>query len=166
MSERWTLSFLRGTNKFNYRVAAIIIRNNHVLVCREDDQDYVFLPGGRVEFGERSDMALVREVEEELGCKGKIGNLLFSVENFFDLEGENFHELAKYYKLTLPDDFPFEIQKPCLITHDEGHELSFYWVEIEEQALKAINLLPKWIRVRLGDLPERPQHLIIDEIKT
>lgn len=160
------LSFLNGKRKFNYRVAGIIIRNNHVLVCREDDQDYVFLPGGRVEFGEASDKALKREIEEELGCEGEIGRLVFSVENFFDLEGERFHEIGKYYRVSLPDDFPFETQKPCRITYDEGHELKFYWIEIEEQALKATNLLPEWIRARLDNLPEHPQHLILDEIKT
>ncbi|VAW21202.1 hypothetical protein MNBD_ALPHA11-1136 [hydrothermal vent metagenome] len=160
------LSFLNGKRKFNYRVAGIIIRNNHVLVCREDDQDYVFLPGGRVEFGEASDGALRREIEEELGCEGEIGQLVFSVENFFDLEGERYHELAKYYRVKLLDDFPFETQKPCRIAQDEGHELKFYWIEIDEQALKAINLLPQWIRGRFDNLPEHPQHLIIDEIKT
>ncbi|MCF6302831.1 MAG: NUDIX domain-containing protein [Devosiaceae bacterium] len=163
MSNRWALSFLRGEDKFNYRVAGIVIRDGHVLVCREDDQDYVFLPGGRVEFGEVSEKALEREIDEELHCSGEVGNLLFSVENFFELSGEHFHELAKYYALELPVDFPFVTGKSCRTTFDEGHELTFYWVAVEGGALDGINLLPKWIRGRLGDLPLSAQSLIEDE---
>jgi len=157
------LSFLDGDNKFNYRVAGIIIRNGHVLVCREDDQDYVFLPGGRVEFGEKSNQALKREIKEELGCEGEIGSLVFSVENFFDLEGERFHEIGKYYRVSLPDDFPFKTDTPCLITHDEGHVLKFYWVAIKGEALAKINLLPLWLRSRLADLPVQSEYRMVDE---
>jgi len=163
LKSRMVLSFIEDDRKFNYRVAAIAIQNGHVLVCREDDQDYVFLPGGRVEFGERSDLALEREIREELNCEGEIGALVFSVENFFELEGENFHELAKYYRLTLPKEFPFETGKPCLLSHDEGHELRFYWIEIGTGSLEKINLLPLWIRERLADLPLKTENLIMDE---
>ena len=163
MSERLTLTFLTGRRRFNYRVAAVIIRDNHVLVCREDDDDYVMLPGGRVEFGEASDVALVREIGEELNCVGEAGGLLFSVENLFEREGENFHEIGKYYAADLPDGFPFQTDQPALVTHDEGHELKFYWVSISGDALAKMNLMPKWIVGRLADLPDRTEYLIEDE---
>ncbi len=163
MNDRMLLSFLNDKRKFNYRVAGVVIRNDHVLVCREDEQDYVFLPGGRVEFGESSDGALQREIKEEMGCRGEALRLVFSVENFFELEGEHFHEIGKYYLLTLPDDFPFQTEEPCLVSHDEGHVLTFYWVAIEENALEKINLLPLWLRSRLASLPLETEHLTIDE---
>jgi len=94
---RWTISFLNGKSRFNYRVAGVALRNGHVLVCREDADDFVLLPGGRVEFGEASDLALLRETKEELQCVVSVGRLLFSVENFFLREGEQLHELARYY---------------------------------------------------------------------
>ena len=65
-AERTMLSFVVGTNRFNYRVAGIALRDGHVLVCREDDDDWVMLPGGRVEMGEPTTTALVREIAEEL----------------------------------------------------------------------------------------------------
>ncbi len=163
MSERWLLSFLKGKRRYNYRTAAVIIRNNHVLVCREDKDDFVYLPGGRVEFGEPSNVALGREIEEELQCTGEVGRLLFAVENFFELQGENFHEISKYYMVELPDDFPFIVEGPTLITFDEGHELKFYWVKIEGDGLVEFNLLPKWLRGQLDDLPDTTVHLIEDE---
>ena len=163
MSERWLLSFLKGKRRYNYRTAGVIIRDGHVLVCREDKDDFVYLPGGRVEFGKPSDVALEREIQEELQCVGKVGRLLFVTENFFELNGVTFHEIGKYYVADLPDDFPFVVDAPALITFDEGHELKFYWVPIEGAGLAEFNLLPKWIRGRLGDLPGTTEHLIKDE---
>ena len=163
MSSRHTLSFLNGTHRFNYRVAGVVIRDNHVLVCREDEDDFVLLPGGRVEFGEASDKALYREIEEELMCTARVERLLFSAENFFEREGEYYHEIAHYYAVTLPEEFPFEINGPCLVAHDEGHVLTFDWVPVEVQALERFNLLPKWIQQRFVDLPARAEHVIVDE---
>ena len=163
MSGRTTLTFLTGRNRFNYRVAGVIIRDNHVLVCREDTDDFVLLPGGRVEFGEASDKALYREIEEELMCTARVERLLFSAENFFEREGKRYHEIAHYYAVTLPDEFPFEKNGPSLVTHDEGHVLTFDWVPVEVQALERFNVLPGWIRQRFVDLPAQAEHLIMDE---
>jgi len=63
---RHILSFPIDGQRFNYRVAAIIIVDGHVLVCDENDDGYSMLPGGRVEIGEPSDVALAREIVEEL----------------------------------------------------------------------------------------------------
>lgn len=163
MNQRETFSFLIGKMRFNYRVAGVIIRDGHVLTCRQDDEDYVMLPGGRIEHGEVSDVSLSREIEEELRCKGEIGRLLFSVENLFEREGENFHEIGKYYLVELPEEFPFILDGPTLTTFDEGHKLTFYWVPIVGDGLVQLNLLPKWICARLANLPDTTQHLIEDE---
>jgi 8-oxo-dGTP pyrophosphatase MutT (NUDIX family) len=163
MNQRHTLCLPFGDHLFNYRVAGVAIRNKHVLVCREDDKGFTLLPGGRVELGEPSDVALRREVREELRCEGELGGLLFSVENFFDLEGDRFHEMAKYYELALPADFPFKTDGPCMVTHDEGHILTFDWVPVEAEALWRVNLLPLWLRTRFGDLPTQAEHLVMDE---
>ena len=163
MSERQVFSFLAGKMRFNYRVAGIIIRDGHVLTCRQDDEDYVMLPGGRIEHGEVSDISLAREIEEELKCVGEIGRLLFSVENLFERDDEGFHEIGKYYLVELPNDFPFILDGPTLTTFDEGHELTFYWVPISGDSLAQFNLLPKWVRSRLANLPKTTEHLIEDE---
>lgn len=162
-AQRTMLSFLTGQKRFNYRVAGVAVRDGHVLVCREDDDDYVMLPGGRVEFGEMSHLALAREIEEELKHSAEVGRLLFTAENFFAREGENFHEIGLYYEMQLPESFPFILGRPCLVTEDEGHELSFDWVAAADDALGQWNLLPAWIRARLNRLPERAEHLVIDE---
>lgn len=161
--DRTMISFFDGQRRFNCRTAAVIVRNNHLLVCREDEDEFVLLPGGRVEFGEGSAFALEREIEEELKHEGELGDLLFSAENFFVRENVEFHELAHYYRVTLPDSFPFVSDEPCLVTHDEGHELSFYWIETSPEALAAINLLPAWLRQQAHDLPDVTKHVVFDE---
>jgi len=162
-SPRTMLSFRTGRDRFNYRVAAVALHEGHVLVCREDDDDYVMLPGGRVEFGEASAAALVREIGEELRCVGQVERLLFTAENFFERGGELFHEIALYYAVSLPRDFPFVRGATCLATEDEGHALTFEWVEADAARLSQWNLLPEWMRRRLAVLPDAPEHVIIDE---
>lgn len=160
---RIALSFLEGGERYNYRVAGIAIRNDHVLVCRQDDDPYVLLPGGRVEFGEDSRGALHREVAEELRVAADVGRLLFTAEDFFTRQGQDFHETGIYYELGLPEDFPFLPGGVCLQTADEGHLLSFEWVPIAPDPLAAIVLLPVWLRSRLGALPGQLTHVVFRE---
>lgn len=163
-ADRTMLSFVVGASRFNYRVAGIATRDDRVLTCREDNDDYVMLPGGRVEMGEPSPVALAREIAEELHCTASIGALLYTVENFFERDGQRFHEIALYYRIELPADFPFESDgSVALETEDEGHRLRFQWVPVEGNALRDINLLPRWMIDRLADLPAATAHLIMHE---
>ena len=165
MSPRRTIiSFLIAQQRFNYRTAGIIFRDGHVLACREDNDPYLLLPGGRVELGERSDIALEREIEEELGHPASVGELAFSAENFFERDGVSFHELARYYRVELDPAFPFRPDGAvALQREDEGHVLSFIWLRTTPEALAAANLLPLWLRVHLPAAPGPPQHLIVDD---
>ena len=95
---RTMVHFPIGDRLFNYRAAAIIIRDGHVLTCQEDDDEYIMLPGGRVELGEASDAALARELAEEVQAPAAIGRLVYTVENFFGHNGKVVHELgAKFF---------------------------------------------------------------------
>ena len=120
---RTMISFNVGATRFNYRTAAIAIRDGHVLVCREDNDDYVMLPGGRVEMGEASDVALAREVAEELQSTAVIQRLVFTAENFFEHEGLSVHEIGTYYLIGLPPEFPFQAGGAVRETQDEGLRL-------------------------------------------
>src|SRR5690606_18289132 len=98
---RHVISFPIEGQRFNVRVAAIIIAEGHVLVCREDDDDYVMLPGGRIELGEDSRVSLEREIAEELALPAEVGALAATSETFYRREGEAFHELGFFYRVTL-----------------------------------------------------------------
>ena len=49
---------------FNYRVAAVIVNDGKILAQRNTKTNEYYLPGGRVVFGETSEEALLREIEE------------------------------------------------------------------------------------------------------
>lgn len=162
MTDRHVLSFPIKGQRFNYRVAAIIITDGQVLICREDEDDYAMLPGGRVELGEASALSLTREIEEELAMPAVVGSLVATSENFYRREGEDFHELGFFYVVELPGQGPTG-QAPWLMRHDEGHDLQFDWVPLAGDALERRNLLPRWLPAFLRTMPGGHSHIVHDE---
>lgn len=162
MADRHVLSFPLADRRFNYRVAGIIIADGHVLVCREDDDDYTMLPGGRVEMGEDSRLSLMREIAEELAMPAEIGPMVATSESFYFREAQHFHELGFFYAVELPGQGP-NGATPWLTRQDEGHDLHFYWVPLEGDALEAMNLLPRWLPAFLRELPPTHIHIVHDE---
>ncbi|NGP18417.1 NUDIX hydrolase [Devosia aurantiaca] len=162
MSARHVISFPINGTRFNYRVAAVIIAEGHVLVCREADDDYCMLPGGRVELGEDSRLSLVREIEEELALPAEVGPMLATSESFYEREGEQFHELGFFYRVTLPGQGS-DGRSPWLKRRDEGHELQFHWLPLEGVELEAFNLVPRFLPALLRDLPAGHTHIVHDE---
>ena len=163
MNERILLSFPVGGTRFNYRVAGVAIRDGHVLVCREDDDDYCMLPGGRVEMGEPSDVALMREMAEELVMPVTVGPLLFTSESFYGRVGERFHELGFIYAIELPEEVRPDGAQPFLVREDEGHLLQFSWLPLAGLALSEARLLPPWLPERLRALSGVPAHVVFHE---
>lgn len=158
--DRLILSFPGNGLRFNYRVAGAAIRDGHVLVDREDDDDYCMLPGGRVEMGEASTVALLREMAEELSMPVSVGPLLFTYESFYGRAGERFHELGLIYGIELPADVRPGGTQPFLVREDEGHLLQFSWLPLEGPALTQANLQPPWLPDRLRSLSGMPAHVV------
>ena len=161
---RHILSFPIDGQRFNYRVAAVIIVDGHVLICDEDDDGYCMLPGGRVELGEPSRLSLEREIAEEIGMPGQVSQLLLTSESFYRREGEDFHELGLFYRAELPPDARPNGQNPWRVTHDEGAEHRFHWLALDGEGFETLNLQPMWLReVLRRPLPEHLTHIVYDE---
>src|SRR3712207_1470731 len=96
------ISFDRHGVRFKYRVADVRVHDGYVLLTKADQDAYWILPGGRVEIGEDTRAALAREFLEETGQKARVGDLLRVAENFFRLDGTDYHELALTYTIS-PD---------------------------------------------------------------
>jgi len=89
--------------RFNFRSAGFVVVDGRVLFQRFADRDWWFLPGGRGEMQEDSHAAVARELAEEYGWRVKDRKLKLVVENFFRLDGRDFHEIGMYY-LIEPED--------------------------------------------------------------
>lgn len=98
--------FTHEENWFRYRVGAIILEENSVLVATNDACDFYYSIGGGVHLGETAEEAVRREVLEETGLPYEIDRLAFIHENFF--EGGR-----KYRRAALPRAF--------LLFSDEAH---------------------------------------------
>lgn len=75
--------FTRDSNWFRFRVGAIIIENNCLLLASNKKCNYYYSIGGGVHLGETAEEAIHREIWEETGVNYEIDHLAFVQENFF-----------------------------------------------------------------------------------
>jgi len=99
---------------------------------RDDKKNQIFfrLIGGSVDFGEKAEEGVRREVREELGCE--IENLEFVdvVENIFEYNGIPGHEVVFLYKGDLSNKALYEQEKIHII--EPYSEFDAEWVPIED----------------------------------
>jgi ADP-ribose pyrophosphatase YjhB (NUDIX family) len=98
------LSFDNQEGHFHVRTIAVCIHNDCVLIHQTPGHALWSLPGGRVDMGESSEEALVREMAEELKTRVRIQRLMATLELIdTDFNGQLFHEIGLYYAVELPD---------------------------------------------------------------
>ena len=153
---------------FNYRVAGIALHDNRVLLNRTEDQDFWFLPGGRVEAGESSAEALKREMQEEIQETVQVGRLLWIVENFFPSGSEKdegvkveYHELGLYYLMNFASDSSVLLANGPFFALEGQTRMVFQWFPLED--LDRLKLYPSFLIQRLRALPEHPVHVLVDD---
>ncbi|MBR3186380.1 MAG: NUDIX domain-containing protein [Oscillospiraceae bacterium] len=99
-----------GGGVVNIRVGAIILKDGKFLMAGNPNSDYLYSIGGRIQFGETAEQAVVREVREETGRDMEIDRLGFVTEDFFYGDspahlGKLIYELGYYYYMKTPADF-------------------------------------------------------------
>ncbi|WP_416373628.1 NUDIX hydrolase [Mycoplasmopsis cynos] len=119
-----------------------IIKNDDKVLLAYDGEtnNYKYLPGGEVEFGESIYQAIEREINEELKVKPSKIKLLFANELFYysKISEKNVHELCFYFLLDL--NLNSEILQNKFYTIENNRKLFFEWVKINE--LEKINFKP------------------------
>ena len=76
------ITYTSNNNKFNYRVGAIIINDNKLLVIHDERSTYYYLPGARVKMKETAEKTIIREIQEELNIDCMINRLLWLSQSF------------------------------------------------------------------------------------
>jgi 8-oxo-dGTP pyrophosphatase MutT (NUDIX family) len=155
------ISFIVDGVRFNFRAAAVIIDDRHVLLHRAAYEVFWSLPGGRVEVGEPSAATVARELTEELGpsVDARVDRLLWVDENFFEYEGAKYHELGMYYHVILGTSSPYlakgrlfdGIEDDLPLHEGEPIHLIFQWFPLD--SLAGIPLYPTFLRTGLQALP-------------
>lgn len=121
--------------KFHYLARGIILAKGKVLLAHQKGAGSTFLPGGHINFGEKAESALVREIEEELGMKAVIKQFIGAVEcSWIENEQVN-HEINLLFEIQIPD-----LDSSESPASQESH-LEFIWVNPAD--LKEHNLLPE-----------------------
>ncbi len=121
---------------------AVILDKGKILLCKKKGNDYYFLPGGHVEFGETAQQALARELKEELNIEADATDYIGTVENMFSENEKKYHEINLVF---------FVEPKNHSLVSNEDH-IDFFWIDtgklvgenIEPVALKSA--LIQWLK--------------------
>jgi ADP-ribose pyrophosphatase YjhB (NUDIX family) len=149
----------QGTRRFNFRVVGVAIHDGSVLLHRADHEPFWTLPGGRAEHGETAEQTIRREMSEALGTSVEVVRLLWLVENFFDYEGRNYHELALYFLIRFPPGSA-PLNAEAFDAADAGIPLRFKWFSVEQQQLASLPFLPAFLPAGLTNLPTSIVHVV------
>lgn len=160
MGTRTMLSFETDGGKFQTRAAAIIRRHGHLLIHRLLIDEFWTLPGGRVEFGEDAATTIRREIAEELACAAVVGELVYVVENLFEIEQRSVHEIGFYFEAELDGSFPFSETEICYRMEDGGAQFEFRWVRPDVATLNRYRFKPAPLIPALAEPATTLRHLV------
>jgi 8-oxo-dGTP diphosphatase len=109
--------------KGNFEICTrgIIVRGNKILICKAKSKSNYFFPGGHVEFGEKADAALARELKEEIGVSVKKAKFAGTNENLYQQGEKLIHELNVVFEVRLGKKIPKVL---------EDH-LKFQWMDLK-----------------------------------
>jgi 8-oxo-dGTP pyrophosphatase MutT (NUDIX family) len=148
------IAWADSAGSFKYRTAGVVRDGDRLLVCAVEHIDGWFLPGGRVQFGENSAAALVRELREELEVDVVVARRpLLITEGIRDEDGVIHQEVCFYYSVLWPDSVP-----PEMVDGLGGHRFSW----IRRTDLAGLRFLPPEIAEFLVEQATDIRYLAFD----
>jgi ADP-ribose pyrophosphatase YjhB (NUDIX family) len=153
------IRFDQGNRRFNYRVAGVAIHDGSVLLHRAGEEPFWTVPGGRAEHGETAEATIRREMQEELATDVEVVRLLWFVENFFEYDGLEYHELVLYFLIRFPAGSA-PLGAEAFDGSDAGVTLRFRWFPVLREELAALPLMPPFLPQALTELPASLVHLV------
>lgn len=112
------------------------LHGSRVLLCRNLDKGYLYLPGGHVEFGESAGDAVEREFLEECAERVTSGPLALVTEGVFDTRKRRHHEVNLVFhvehstsgKGSAPERPIAQDDPPTVQSREDG--IGFEWVDL------------------------------------
>ena len=156
------VTFKTAEGRFNYRVCAIIINNEKLLVMKDERSPYYYLPGGRVKLHETAENAILRELKEEMNIDATIERPLWLNQSFFveDVNNEKYHEICLYFLIDIrKTNFP--VTENAIELYEKNKKLIFEWLRFEE--LEKQYLYPHFIKKEIFSIPNELK--IVSEYK-
>ncbi len=144
----------------NVRVGAIIQKGGKLLMVANDELNYCYTVGGRIQFGESAEDALRRELLEETGTALEIECLGFVHEDFFRgdtgvMKDRQIYEIGFYYYVKTPEDF----DPPCDRSVEEGSREHLQWIDPQGD----MTIYPTFFRTELSKPWTGVRHFVTDE---
>jgi len=125
------------------KALCIIEKEGELLLCKGYDsvkrETFFRFVGGTVNFGEKAEEALKREIKEELNSE--IENLRFitTIQNIFTYEGKNGHEICFLYKGDLSNK---DVYQKKIIPIPDAENFPAEWVPISDVLKGKVRLYP------------------------
>lgn len=158
---RYDCCFQNDTNWFRYRVGAIIMEDDCVLMAGNEKCGYYYSVGGGVHMGETAQDAVLRETYEETGIHFEIDRLAFIHENFFkgdgSIEGLECHEIALYFLMKPKGIKKIDSESYCT----EGKE-TMTFVPIKK--FGEVKAFPQFFKDELPNMTKEIKHIITNEL--
>ncbi len=163
----------------------VVERDGRILLCRNIQAGYYYLPGGHVESGESAAAALAREFVEETGLNARVGAHVLTAEVAFTRSNRVIHEVNLVFhveqltppttptphtihgRATPPTAAGSRSRRGADMFHGEQFEVTsrepgieFAWIDLRE--LSACDVRPASIRDWLRLPPEARAGFISD----
>lgn len=124
----------RPAPRIRTKALALVCKDRKLLVAaiRSDDGTVKgWRPlGGEVEFGERAEETVLRELAEEVGATGKVTGAPCVLENIYSHHGDPGHEIAFVFPVSLQNPGQ-TIDDEFIITEDDKTRHLAAWVPVD-----------------------------------
>ena len=139
-------------------VICVFRDSNRILVSDGYDslkQETFYRPlGGGIEFGERAEEAITREVQEGIGLEAQDLSYLGMLQNLFTLEGEPGHEIVLVYDGRFADESVYRAESIVGVEDtDPPSAFTVVWKHLSEFGEGKPPLYPAGLLDLLGENP-------------
>ena len=149
--------------KFKYRVSGALVVDGKLLVVQIMNNGFYCLPGGHIELGEFSNIAVDREFEEEVNTPVTVKCPMAMVESIFERkDGAKVHEVGMTYILEATGDLQISSEDYETVEDDDGvpKKLEFKWVKLEE--IDSVDFRPAILKEQLKNKDFTFKHYTTD----